>query len=71
MEAGVSRDDVLHILGRKIDDSEVQHWGIQCNRAIRILFPHVQMKRKGKYKTYPFFLLKIVKQHLVHVVECQ
>ncbi|CAG2187453.1 unnamed protein product [Mytilus edulis] len=38
LEAGVSRDDVLHILGRQIDDSEVQHWGVQCNRAIRILF---------------------------------
>ncbi|XP_076091197.1 uncharacterized protein LOC143063116 [Mytilus galloprovincialis] len=55
LEAGVSRDDVLHILGRKIDDSEVQHWGVQCNRAIRILFPHVQMKRKGKYKTTVYF----------------
>ncbi|XP_070176158.1 uncharacterized protein [Littorina saxatilis] len=51
---GVSRDEVLHVLAARLSESEVYQWGMQCNKALRILFPLVVMKRKGKYKTYPF-----------------
>lgn len=53
MQKGVSRDEVLRALAELVGETEVQHWGVQCNRAVRMLFPHVEMKRKGKYKTYP------------------
>ena len=54
VERGVTRDDVLHVLAARLSESEVYQWGMQCNKALRILFPLVLMKRKGKYKTYPF-----------------
>jgi len=53
MESGISRDEILELLKGRIEEPDVQHWGVQCNRAIRVLFPNVEMKRKGKYKTYP------------------
>ncbi|XP_033760957.1 uncharacterized protein LOC117342806 [Pecten maximus] len=53
LESGVSRDEILELLKGRIEEPDVQHWGVQCNRAIRVLFPNVEMKRKGKYKTYP------------------
>ena len=53
VERGVTRDDVLHVLAARLSESEVYQWGMQCNKALRILFPLVLMKRKGKYKTYP------------------
>ncbi|XP_076436569.1 LOW QUALITY PROTEIN: uncharacterized protein LOC143276068 [Babylonia areolata] len=55
VERGVSRDAVLHVLAARLSEAEVFHWGMQCNKALRMLFPLVLMKRKGKYKTYPFF----------------
>ncbi|KAK3602204.1 hypothetical protein CHS0354_004722 [Potamilus streckersoni] len=55
MYHGVSRDQVLNMLIEKFSESEVKHWGSQCNRAIRFLYPDVEMKRKGKYKTTVFF----------------
>ncbi len=54
-ETGVSRDELLELLAEKMEEKDVLHWGVQCNRAMRMLFPDVQMKRKGKYKTYPFY----------------
>ncbi|KAL3870657.1 hypothetical protein ACJMK2_038704 [Sinanodonta woodiana] len=54
---GVSRDQILNMLIEKFSESEVKHWGSQCNRAIRFLYPDVEMKRKGKYKTYPFHVI--------------
>ncbi|XP_071097690.1 uncharacterized protein [Haliotis cracherodii] len=54
-DTGVSRDELLELLAEKIEEKDVQHWGVQCNRAMRMLFPEVQMKRKGKYKTTVFF----------------
>lgn len=53
MENGVHRQDLLIVLTDAIQDAEVGNWGAQCNRALRLVFPHVDMKRKGKYKTYP------------------
>ncbi|KAL8568217.1 hypothetical protein ACOMHN_027740 [Nucella lapillus] len=55
VERGVTRDAVLHVLAERLSEAEVFHWGMQCNKALRMLFPLVHMKRKGKYKTYPFF----------------
>ncbi|OWF44379.1 hypothetical protein KP79_PYT01702 [Mizuhopecten yessoensis] len=55
LESGVSRDEILELLKGRIEEPDVQHWGVQCNRAIRVLFPNVEMKRKGKYKTTVFF----------------
>ncbi|KAK7094572.1 hypothetical protein V1264_006107 [Littorina saxatilis] len=52
---GVSRDEVLHVLAARLSESEVYQWGMQCNKALRILFPLVVMKRKGKYKTTVYF----------------
>ncbi|KAL5013019.1 hypothetical protein ScPMuIL_011570 [Solemya velum] len=54
LQSGVARDEVLDLLHEKIDEPDVVHWGVQCNRAMRLLFPDIQMKRKGKFKTYPF-----------------
>lgn len=51
MECGVHRQDLLILLSDAIHDSDVSNWGAQCNRAIRLVFPNVDMKRKGKYKT--------------------
>ncbi|XP_069121256.1 uncharacterized protein [Argopecten irradians] len=55
LDSGVSRDEILELLKGRIEEPDVQHWGVQCNRAIRVLFPNVEMKRKGKYKTTVFF----------------
>ncbi|XP_025112989.1 uncharacterized protein LOC112575379 [Pomacea canaliculata] len=55
VQKGVSRDEVLRALAELVGETEVQHWGVQCNRAVRMLFPHVEMKRKGKYKTTVYF----------------
>lgn len=54
LETGVSRDELLQLLAEPIADSNVLVWGIECNRAVRKLYPEVHTKRKGKYKTYPF-----------------
>ena len=54
LDVGISRDEVLQLLGEKIEETGVQYWGVQCNRAMRFLFPSIHMKRKGKFKTYPF-----------------
>ncbi|XP_061169596.1 uncharacterized protein LOC133178954 [Saccostrea echinata] len=51
MECSVSRDDLLTVLHKRIDEPDVLYWGMQCNRAIRIVFPLVIIKRKGKFKT--------------------
>ncbi|XP_062594576.1 uncharacterized protein LOC134255994 [Saccostrea cucullata] len=50
-ESSVSRDDLLTVLHKRIDEPDVLYWGMQCNRAIRIVFPSVVIKRKGKFKT--------------------
>ena len=54
MDCGVHRQDLLILLCETIQDSDACNWGAQCNRAIRLVFPNIDMKRKGKYKTYPF-----------------
>ncbi|XP_053381048.1 uncharacterized protein LOC123551920 [Mercenaria mercenaria] len=51
MDSGVHRQDLLLLLCDVIQDSDVSNWGAQCNRAIRLVFPNIDMKRKGKYKT--------------------
>ncbi|CAI9716325.1 probable serine serine/threonine-protein kinase DDB_G0282963 isoform X1 [Octopus vulgaris] len=38
-DMGISRDEVLQLLGQKIEEPGVQYWGVQCNRAMRFLFP--------------------------------
>lgn len=53
-DCSISRDDLLTVLHKRIDEPDVLYWGMQCNRAIRIVFPSVTIKRKGKFKTYPF-----------------
>ncbi|KAL4218996.1 hypothetical protein ACF0H5_021580 [Mactra antiquata] len=55
MENGIHRQDLLIVLSDAIQDTDVGNWGAQCNRALRLVFPHVDMKRKGKYKTYPLY----------------
>ncbi|XP_041368862.1 uncharacterized protein LOC121383126 [Gigantopelta aegis] len=54
-ESGVSRDQLLEVLAAKIKDPDIHHWGVQCNRAARMLFPDIQMRRKGKYKSTVFY----------------
>ena len=56
MDAGVHRQELLAALGAVLQDSDAMSWGAQCNRAIRLVYPLVDMKRKGKYKAYPFLL---------------
>lgn len=51
MDCGVHRQDLLLVLSDTIQDVDVGNWGAQCNRAIRAVFPNVDMKRKGKFKT--------------------
>ncbi|XP_064616474.1 uncharacterized protein LOC135480550 [Liolophura sinensis] len=63
LESGVSRDELLHLLAEPIADSNVLVWGIECNRAVRKLYPEVHTKRKGKYKTTVFYGLS----YLPHV----
>lgn len=55
MDSGVHRQELLAALGAVLQDPDAMNWGAQCNRAIRLVFPLVDMKRKGKYKAYPFF----------------
>ena len=55
MDNGVYRDDILSVLADTLRDSETKNWGKQCNKAVRVVFPNVEIKRKGKDKTYPFF----------------
>ncbi|XP_060594780.1 uncharacterized protein LOC132749112 [Ruditapes philippinarum] len=50
MESGVHRQDLLILLCEAIQDTDASNWGAQCNRAIRLVFPNIDMKRKGKYK---------------------
>lgn len=50
-DCSISRDDLLTVLHKRIDEPDVLYWGMQCNRAIRIVFPSVIIKRKGKFKT--------------------
>lgn len=63
-DCSISRDDLLTVLHKRIDEPDVLYWGMQCNRAIRIVFPSVIIKRKGKFKTYPF--IKIVLFWRIH-----
>lgn len=51
VDCSISRDDLLTVLHKRIDEPDVLYWGMQCNRAIRIVFPSVIIKRKGKFKT--------------------
>ncbi|XP_029643444.1 probable serine/threonine-protein kinase DDB_G0282963 isoform X1 [Octopus sinensis] len=60
-DMGISRDEVLQLLGQKIEEPGVQYWGVQCNRAMRFLFPSIHMKRKGKFKTTVYFGVDFMK----------
>ncbi|XP_052222943.1 uncharacterized protein LOC127838902 [Dreissena polymorpha] len=51
MEEGVYRQDLLTVLAVCLCEEEACHWGAQANRAMRHVFPLVDMKRKGKYKS--------------------
>lgn len=61
LDVGISRDEVLQLLGEKIEETGVQYWGVQCNRAMRFLFPSIHMKRKGKFKTTVYFGVDFMK----------
>ena len=54
MEKGVYRDDILSVLADTLENPETKNWGKQCNKAVRVVFPNIDIKRKGKDKTYPF-----------------
>lgn len=51
LEMGVYRHELLSVLARSMCDPDAYHWGSQCNRAIRIVFPMTDIKRRGKYKS--------------------
>ena len=53
MDKGVYRDDILLALSDMLSDPDIKSWGKQSNKAIRVVFPNVEIKRKGKDKTYP------------------
>lgn len=59
MDSGVHRQELLAALGAVLQEPDALNWGAQCNRAIRLVFPLVDMKRKGKYKAYPFLAINI------------
>ena len=58
MDSGVIREDLLSVLAVRLGDPELQNRGMQCNKAIRMVFPAVNMMRKGKFKTYPLQILE-------------
>ncbi|WAR30976.1 hypothetical protein MAR_033518 [Mya arenaria] len=51
METGVYRQELLLVLGASPGE-QAYHWGSQCNRAIRLVFPLILKKRKGSQ--FPF-----------------
>ena len=53
MDCGVFRDELLTSLSEIMNNPDVVNWGMQCNRAVRQGYPHVHIKRKGKFKKYP------------------
>ena len=53
-ECNVSRDVLLDLLSTTNDNPAMTDWGTACNKAVRQLYPNVIIKRKGKFKTYPF-----------------
>ncbi|XP_013420312.1 uncharacterized protein LOC106180755 [Lingula anatina] len=57
----ISRDVLLENVSWVINDQDINNWGMQCNRAMRQLFPDVATKRKGKLKTTYYYgaLLKV------------
>ena len=57
MDKGVYRDDILLALSDMLSDPDIKSWGKQSNKAIRVVFPNVEIKRKGKDKTYPFIII--------------
>ena len=61
MDKGVYRDDILSVLVDTLGNPETKNWGKQCNKAVRVVFPNVDIKRKGKDKTYPFSYSKVPK----------
>lgn len=58
-EQCIMREGLLEVVAGVLDDQIVLEWGIPCNRAMRHLFPSLTIKRRGKYKTYPFVLTMI------------
>ncbi len=62
MDSCLTRDSLLHSLSSHTGDTDVLSWGMQCNRAIRQVFPEVYMKRKGKFKTTCYYGVELISE---------
>ena len=74
-EGMVSRDDLLQqlafLMGGEAPSvaDAVTQWGPHCNKAIRLVFPHVAMQRKGKFKTTCYYGIAFSPRVRDHVPE--
>ena len=66
-DSSVARETILGMLSSRLGEPSVLTWAGQCNKAVRQVFPHVNLRRKGKYKTTFYFGLELIKERKTFV----